>query len=88
MKQTALLASTIYVGQAQGEEEKHIKRGAKVRPEDLSSPHDFGVCMPSGRVFLYFLSKTELWHRAVTLVRLRGWTAGLSLQIFAAMRQN
>ena len=29
VKQTALLASPIYMGQAQGEETKHLKRGAK-----------------------------------------------------------
>ena len=32
VKQTVLLASSIYIGQAQGEEKKHIKRGAKIRP--------------------------------------------------------
>ena len=44
-KQTALLASPVYVGQAQGEEEKHIKRGAKI--ELLTSLHFFGVSPPS-----------------------------------------
>ena len=29
-EQTALLASPIYIGQAQGEEKKHIKKGAKI----------------------------------------------------------
>ena len=29
---TALLASPIYRGQAQGEEKKHTKRGAKIEP--------------------------------------------------------
>ena len=29
VEQTALLAIPIYTGQAQGEEKKHIKRGAK-----------------------------------------------------------
>jgi len=29
MEQTALLASPVYIGQAQGEEKNHIKRGAK-----------------------------------------------------------
>ena len=33
MKQTALLASLIYIGQAQGEEKKHIKRGVKIELE-------------------------------------------------------
>ena len=32
VKQVALLASPIYIGQAQGEEKKHIKRGAKIEP--------------------------------------------------------
>ena len=32
VKQTALLASPIYIGQAQEEEKKHIKRGAKIEP--------------------------------------------------------
>ena len=30
--ETALLASPIYIGQAQGEEKKHIQRGAKIEP--------------------------------------------------------
>ena len=33
MKQTALLASPVYIGQAQGDEKKHIKRGAKIEPQ-------------------------------------------------------
>ena len=32
MKQTALLASPIYIGQARGEEKKHIKRGVIIEP--------------------------------------------------------
>ena len=32
VKQTALLASPVYRGQAQGEERKHIKRRAKIEP--------------------------------------------------------
>ena len=32
VKQTALLASPIYIGKAQKEEKKHIKRGAKIKP--------------------------------------------------------
>ena len=38
-KQTAVLASPIYIGQAQGEEKKHIKGGAKVLSHGLSLPH-------------------------------------------------
>ena len=32
VKETALLASPASIGQAQGEEKKHIKRGAKTGP--------------------------------------------------------
>ena len=69
---TALLASPIYIGQAQGEEKKHIKRGAKGPRVSLShvcalsvslSPLCvFWVSMPPtpwGCIFLYFLNKTE-----------------------------
>ena len=35
-EQTALLASPIYIGQAQGVEKKHIKRGAKACSLSLS----------------------------------------------------
>ena len=45
MKQTALLASSIYVGQAQEEKKKHIKRGAKIEP--LASLQVFWVGPPS-----------------------------------------
>ena len=38
VKQTALLASPIYTGQAQGEEIKYIKRGAKIGPLPLGQP--------------------------------------------------
>ena len=69
VKQTALLASPIYVGQAQGEEKKHIKKGAKVSGVSVSS-HLLGwhALMPRGCLFFYFLNKTELSHGAVTLV--------------------
>ena len=41
VEQTALLASPIYIGQAQGEEKKHIKREAKAHAVflSLSPPH-------------------------------------------------
>ena len=80
VEETALLASPIYIGQAQGEE-KHIKRGA--RGPGVSLPHALSLflslspstsrllgqhaLMPRGCIFLYFLNKTELEHRAVTL---------------------
>ena len=32
VKQTTLLASPVYTGQAQGEEEKHTKRGTRIEP--------------------------------------------------------
>ena len=35
VKQTALLASTIYIWQVQGEEEKKKKRGANIEPRAL-----------------------------------------------------
>ena len=44
-KQTAVLASPVYIGQAQGEEKKHIKRGAKIG-RGLSSLPVFWVNMP------------------------------------------
>ena len=43
----ALLASPIYAGQAQGEEKKHLKRGAKIGLGGLISLPVFWVCMPS-----------------------------------------
>ena len=38
VEQTALLASPIYIGHAQGEEKKHIKRGAKGLALPLGPP--------------------------------------------------
>ena len=43
-KQTALLASPIYIGQAQGEETKYITRGAKIEPLLWDQP----TLMPRG----------------------------------------
>ena len=51
VKQTALLASLIYIGQAQAEETKHIKRGAQNEPLLFGS-----VCPHAWRVY-YLLSK-------------------------------
>ena len=45
-KTTGLLASPIYIGQAQGEERKDIKRGAKIEPR-VSSLCVFWVGLPS-----------------------------------------
>ena len=41
VKQTALLAGPVYVGQAQGEQKKHVKGGAKIGPG--ASLHVFWV---------------------------------------------
>ena len=71
VEQTALLASPIYIGQAQGEEETYKKRSqravglspARTRTLSLSSLRIFWVGMPSHLedVFsFYFLNKTEL----------------------------
>ena len=53
VKQTALLASPIYIRQAQGEEKKSFKRGAKELGLSLSSICIFWVGMPS-RLEEYF----------------------------------
>ena len=62
VKQIALLANPVYIGQAQGEEKKHIKRGAKTGLGPLFSSRLLGwyPLMPGGCIFLYFLNKTEL----------------------------
>ena len=64
VKQTALLASPIYIGQAHGEEKKHIKRGAKIGPLVSLLFKSFGVgqpdLIPQGSIFLCLPNKTEL----------------------------
>ena len=63
VKQTALLASPIYIGQAQGEEKKNIlKRGAKIGLEASLLFVSFGSAYLQAlrMYFLYFLNKTEL----------------------------
>ena len=62
VKQAGLLASPIYIGQAQWEEKNHMKRGAKIGWATLFSSHLLGqhVLRPGGCIFLYFLNKTEL----------------------------
>ena len=89
VKQTALLASPVYIGQAQREEKKHIKWGANIGQGGGLSSCLLGrhALTPRGCIFLYFLNKTE--RRAVTLVCLRAVTlVHLPVQIFVAMRQN
>ena len=91
VKQTAFLASPIYIRQAQGEEKKHIKGGAKIGLEDSLLFTSFGSAFHHAlRIFfLCFLNKTEMQHGAVTLVLLRAITLVCpSLQIFVATRQN
>ena len=57
VKQTALLASPAYIGQAQGKETKHIKRGAKTEPASfLGQP----TLMPQGCTIFCLPNKTEL----------------------------
>ena len=56
VKQTALLASPIYKGQAQREETKYIKRGAKIGPLPLSQP----ALMPREYTILCLPNKTEV----------------------------
>ena len=52
-KQTALLAGPIYRGQAQGEEKKHINRGAKI---GLGA----SLFTSFGCIFFSFLNKTAV----------------------------
>ena len=55
VKQIALLASPIYIGQVQGEEKKHIKRGAKGPGMSLSSLRIFwsfgSACPHTSRMY-------------------------------------
>ena len=60
VKQTALLASPIYTGQAQGEEKKHVKRGAKIEPGASLLFMSFGSARPHASIFLCLPNKTEL----------------------------
>ena len=63
VKQTALLASPIYIGQAQGEETKYITRGAKIEPLLWDQP----TLMPRG--VLSFACRIKLsCNWTVTLV--------------------
>ena len=62
VEQTALLASPVYMGQAQGEEKRHIKREAKGLGVFLSLFTSFRSACPHAlrMYFLSFLNKTEL----------------------------
>ena len=62
-EKTALLASPVYIGQAQEEETKHIKRGAKIGPLLLGQP----VFTARG-VISFTCQIKPSWNRAVTLV--------------------
>ena len=64
VKQTALLASPIYIVQAQGEEKKHVKRGAKIEPLLWGQP----ALTPWRCTFLYLPNKTLSCNRILTLV--------------------
>ena len=65
MKQTALLASPIYVGQAQGEGKKHTKRGAKIEPWLFLW---VGLPLHLKDVFSFACQITLSCNQAVTLV--------------------
>ena len=58
VEQTALLASPIYIGHAQGEEKKHIKRGARTGPGAFLLFMSFGSAFPhASRMYFPLLSK-------------------------------
>ena len=71
--QTALLASPIYVGQAQGEEKTYKKRSQKAGGLSLPQMHVLFLSLfslyllgqhaltPRGCIFLYFLNKNDLF---------------------------
>ena len=62
VKQTALLASPIYIGHAQGVEKKHIKRVIRIEPGVLFSLclSGWAALVPQGCIFLCLPNKTEL----------------------------
>ena len=65
--QTVLLASPIYIGQAQREEKKHVKRGAKTKTALffwVSPP----LCLKDEDVFSFVCQIKLSCNRAVTLV--------------------
>ena len=77
VEQTALLASPIYIGQAQrGGEKTCKKRSQRVRGLSHSLLFvSFGLhaLMPRGCIFLYFLNKTELKHRSCNTDLSESW---------------
>ena len=78
MKQTALLASPVYIGQAQGGgEKKHLKRGAKIKPG--ASLRVFWVCL---------LSRPEDVFSFACQIKLSCNTGLPIASNFAAVRQN
>ena len=62
IKQTAFLASRIYIGQAQGEEKKHITIWAKIELGASLFFASFGLAHPlaSRMYFLLLANKAEL----------------------------
>ena len=61
MKQTALQASPVYIGHAQGEERKNISKEAPKSGQGLLVPLRLLCRHALHRIFfLYFLNKTEL----------------------------
>ena len=62
VKQTAFLASPIYIRQAHGEEKKHITRGAKIEPGASLLFVSFGLAHPlvSRMYFPLLANKAEL----------------------------
>ena len=58
VKQTALLASPIYIGHAQGVEKKHIKRGIRIEPGRFLLFVSFGLgCPRASRMYFPLLAK-------------------------------
>ena len=72
MKQTDLLASRIYREQAQGEDMKQIKSGAKTGPLLWGQP----TLMPQECIFLCLLNKILSFNRAVTLTAVSNLCCG------------
>ena len=99
--QTALSASPVYTGQAQGEEKTHKNRSQRAGALSFSllfSLSLFSSCLlgqhaltPQGCIFLYFLNKTEVSESYNTDCPRAVMRRGLyrpSLQIFVLTRQN
>ena len=60
VKQTALLASPVYIGQVQGKEKNHIKRGAKIGLGASLLFASFGLACPhTSRMYFPLLSKSN-----------------------------